>query len=458
MSEGNSEARSHSVLLIDEDARLTGALTGLLEAHGYRVSASGDAVTALRRLDRGQTDLIMLDLESTPNGDAPAFIQKLRSAHAHVPVVAVTATGSIDEAVETVRAGAADYLPKPVPTDRLLASVEEALERFRAAREQAQARNAAGRWLEGIVGRSRSMQAVFQQITRIASSSAPVLITGETGTGKELIATALHRASGRDPLIPVNCGAIPDHLLESELFGHVRGAFTGADRDKTGLFEAAHGGTLFLDEIAELPIQLQAKLLRAVQSGEIRRVGEVTSRSVCVRLIAATHRNLEERVREGSFREDLYYRIKVLSLDVPPLRERTTDLALIAERHLASVAKREGKPELRIAPAALAVLVSYPWPGNVRELLNVIERAAVMTDTPEIGLFDLPEDFRGKVRRVAPIEAAAEGELTLAELEREYIQAILRRVGGNRTRAAQVLGVPRRTFYRRLVEYGIGSP
>jgi DNA-binding NtrC family response regulator len=298
------------------------------------------------------------------------------------------------------------------------------------------------------------MQALFQQIRRVACASVPVLITGETGVGKELIATAVHRASGRDPFVPVNCSAIPPSLLESELFGHVRGAFTGADRDRVGLFEAADGGTLFLDEIAELPLAVQAKLLRVLQSGELRRVGDVERRHVSVRLIAATHRDLAACVAGGTFREDLFYRINVLHLDVPSLRERMADIPLLAEHVLAAIAARDQQPQKRLTPAAQAYVVAFAWPGNVRQLQNVIERAAAFSDGTLIDAADLPDELRGSAPP-APILERLGHELTLADIEREHILGVLHRVGGNRSRAAEVLGIPRRTLYRRLQEFGV---
>jgi DNA-binding NtrC family response regulator len=298
------------------------------------------------------------------------------------------------------------------------------------------------------------MLRLFERIGRVARSPAPVLITGETGTGKELVAEALHRASGREALVPVNCGAIPDHLLESELFGHVKGAFTGADRDKQGLFAAAHGGTLFLDEIAELPLPLQPKLLRVLESGEMRRVGEVAPQRVDVRLLAATHRDLAAAVEQGRFREDLLFRVNVLQLEVPPLRERATDIPLLAERFLERITAGADGGELRFSAAALAALIAYPWPGNVRELLNVVQRAVVLTEGSEITPGDLPS----AVAEVAAAPARGRGperELTLAEVEREHTLGVLRRCGGNKSRAAELLDIPRRTLYRRLQEYGV---
>ncbi|MDP9349805.1 MAG: sigma-54 dependent transcriptional regulator, partial [Gemmatimonadota bacterium] len=255
--------------------------------------------------------------------------------------------------------------------------------------------------------------------------------------------------------VPVNCGAIPEHLMESELFGHVKGAFTGADRDRSGLFQTAEGGTLFLDEIGELPLALQPKLLRAIETGEVRRVGGVAPERLEVRIVAATHRELDLAVQEGSFREDLYWRINVLRLEVPPLRERTADIPLLVEHTLSGVGKHSGL-ELRVSPAALAALVEYSWPGNVRQLRTVLERAATFREGSEIDLADLPPEIRRAGERVETVCSAAKREITLAEMEREYIFEVLRRTEGNKSRAAEWLGIPRRTLYRRLEEYGAG--
>jgi DNA-binding NtrC family response regulator len=442
------------VLVVDDDPPLRATYAEVLSAAGYRVSTAAHAREALEALQSEPVDLVVTDL-MMPGLRGEELLAQVRAVFPEVPVIAVTAFGSIEGAVALTRAGAADYLAKPFRTPALLASVARVLEESRPRREEARARRERGAHLAGVIGRSRPMARLFQRIGRIARSRAPVLVTGETGAGKEVIALGLHRAGGGGPFVPVNCGAIPAHLVESELFGHAAGAFTGADRDKAGLVEAADGGTLFLDEIAELPPALQAKLLRFLESGEFRRVGEVATRRVGARLIAATHRDLPQRVREGLFREDLFFRIDVLRLPVPPLRERPTDIPLLAEHFLARFAEREGRGEMSFSPAALAALVAHPWPGNVRELRNVVERAAVLCEGAEVRPDDLPPELAAAGERSETVRGAAERGLTLAELEREYTLEVLRRCGGNRSRAAEELGVPRRTLYRRLEEYGI---
>lgn len=443
------DRKRETVLVVEDDGSFRRALSEVLAGRGHHVVAAESARAALELLQSESIDAVVTDLVM-PGMRGEALLAEIRSTFPAIPVIAITAFGSIEGALELTRAGAADYLAKPFQTQALFEAVERALEESRRRREQARARRGLGEHLDGIVGASRPMLRLFERATRVASSPAPVLITGETGTGKELIARAVHRASGRGPLIPVNCGALPEHLLESELFGHAKGAFTGADQEKPGLFEAADGGTLFLDEIGDLPLPLQPKLLRALESGEVRRVGEVEPRHVDARIIAATHRDLEVAVEEGRFREDLFWRLNVLHLAIPSLRERATDVPLLVERFLATIGEREGRPELKVSPPALGALVAFSWPGNVRELLNVLERAVAFSDHAEIQLEDLPADVHRGGRSASIIHSAADRQATLAELEREYILEVLRRAGGNKTRAAELLGIPRRTLYRRL--------
>jgi two-component system response regulator HydG len=298
------------------------------------------------------------------------------------------------------------------------------------------------------------MRELFRSLQRIASSGLPVLITGESGTGKELIAQELHRLSRGKAFVAVNCAAIPEALLESELFGHEKGAFTGADREHVGLFESADGGTLFLDEIGELPQGLQPKLLRALESGEFRRVGATRTRSARARIVAATNRDLEDEVRQGRFREDLYWRLNVLHLPIPPLRERPADIPLLAEHLLrAAVLGRPSAPS-RISPQAMALLTAYPWPGNARELRNVMERAAALAIADEIRIEDLPARILESGQTAVIVSEAAKRQVPLRDVERSYIQEVLRQTGGNKSRAAEILGLDRKTLYRKLEEYG----
>jgi two-component system, NtrC family, response regulator AtoC len=442
------------ILVVEDDAELRKTLEALLTGYGYEVRTSPEGQHALRLLQRESIDLVLTDLQM-PGLGGEALLEQVRDTYRTVPVITMTGFGSVRNAVALTRAGASDYLTKPLEIQPLLESIRNVLASTRSTRKEARTRQRRARHMEAIVGRSRAMLQLQDQIARVAPSPAVVLIQGETGSGKELVARAVHEASGRGPFVAINCGAIPANLLESELFGHAKGAFTGADRDRAGLFEEAHGGTLFLDEIAELPILLQSKLLRVLQFGELRRLGDVKEQKVDVRVIAATHQDLQLAGQEGRFRQDLYYRINVLRLEVPPLREHAGDIPLLAERFLAEVGKREGKPPLRLPPETVKAMMAYPWPGNVRELQNVIERAAILASGPVLGLDDLPPE----IRMIAPGKSTTYTligqDVTVADLERQHILAVLDQVGGNRTKAAELLGIPRRTLYRRLEEYGI---
>ncbi|HEX7119337.1 MAG TPA: sigma-54 dependent transcriptional regulator [Longimicrobiales bacterium] len=444
------------ILVVDDDASFRRTLAEVLDAHGYEAAAAHDAADALERLQAEPVDLVITDVVM-PGVKGDALLRRIRETFPELPTIAVTAFGTIDGALELTRAGAADYLTKPFRTQALLDSVARVLDESRPRRLEARARRGLGDHLDGIVGASRPMLRLFDRIGRVARSPAPVLITGETGTGKELVARAVHRASGRGPFVPVNCGALPDALLESELFGYRKGAFTGAESDKPGLFESAEGGTLFLDEIGELPLALQPKLLRAIETGEVRRVGGVETRRVDVRIIAATHRDLEHAVERGAFRDDLYWRLAVLHLDVPPLRDRPADIPLLVERFLADRARRDAGREATLAPAALGALVEFDWPGNVRQLFATLERAATFATGPVIGTDDLPAEIRRAGAAAILVRSAADRALTLEALEREYILEVLRRTGGNKTRAAEWLGIPRRTLYRRLDAYDVAA-
>jgi DNA-binding NtrC family response regulator len=448
-----SDVMRDRILLVEDDDSFRRVLTEVLGAHDFEVSPCPDAYCALETLQGEPVDVVVTDVDM-PGMRGDALLAQIRSTFPEIPVIAITAFGTVEQAVELTHAGAANYLTKPFRTEALLQAVRRVLEQTRARREQVRARREVGKHLEGVIGTSPPMLRLFERIGRVGTSPAPVLIRGETGTGKELVARAVHSASGRGPFVPLNCGAIPDHLIESEIFGYRKGAFTGAISDKPGLFEIAHGGTLFLDEIAELPLALQPKLLRALESGEVRRVGDIVVRHVEVRIIAATHRDLEAAVQAREFREDLYWRIHVLSLDIPALRERRTDIPLLVEHFLSRTGRCDAGAS-RVSPAALAALIQYSWPGNVRQLRGVIERAVAFSDRPEIDLEDLPDKLRNVTQGAQIIRSSAERELSLAELEREYILEVLRRTGNNKAQAAEWLGISRHTLYRRLEEYGI---
>jgi DNA-binding NtrC family response regulator len=445
--------KAPTILVVEDDAPLRSAVCEVLDASGYRVFSVADSARALPVLQQQHIDVVITDLDMR-DSSREQLLKEVRERHPEVAVVTMTALGSVDRADASSRDAAVRRLSKTLDLTTLPGTVAAVLARSERGRQRRVEGLAGGEHLRGIIGRSQAMRQLFEQISRVAPSSAPVLINGETGSGKELVARALHLASGRERFVPVNCSAIPAGLLESELFGHVRGAFTGADRDRIGLFEAAHEGTIFLDEIAELPLGLQAKLLRVLQSGELRRVGDVQPRHVVVRLIAATHRDLHAAVEAGTFREDLFYRINVVYLSVPPLRERPIDIPLLAEAFLQRIAAREKQPPSQFSAAALAHLIAYAWPGNVRQLQNVVERSALLAEHPVIELEDLPPEIccGGPVN---PALGRLGTEVTLAEIEREHIIGVLMRVGGNRSRAAEILGLPRRTLYRRLDEYGL---
>lgn len=441
-----------TILVVDDDRSMRSTLIELLEGQGLRAIAASSATEALELLQARTIDLIITDLRM-PGMKGEELLQQCRSIFPEVPVIAITAFGSVQDAVALTRAGAAAYLEKPFAIRLLLDSVTSALEDAAPARVRARQRRQHATFSGDIVGQSEPMLDLFHRIARVAASPAPVLITGESGTGKDLVARAVHRASGLKAFVAVNCGAIPDSLIESELFGHTRGAFTGATREKPGLFEAAAEGTLFLDEVAELPLPLQPRLLRAIETGEVRRVGEVEARRVKTRVVAATHRDLEEEVSAGRFREDLFWRLRVLHLETPPLREHPDDIPLLIDVFLKTAADRPGAAPVEVDPAARSALQQHHWPGNVRQLFNVLESALTFVEGGRIGVEDLPPAIRRASESREIIRSAVERGLTLEELEREFIFEVLRRAEGNKSRAAELLGMPRRTLYRRLQEY-----
>jgi DNA-binding NtrC family response regulator len=445
---------SEQIVVVEDDRELRSLVVDVLVDAGYGALPFSTADDALRALTRGgdPVDLVVTDL-ILPGMRGQELLREVRRSRPELNVIVITAFGSIDSAIELVKAGAYDYITKPFSTEVLLLVIERALHESRLRREVARL-SASAEAPAGLVGSSQPMRELFRSLQRIASSGLPVLITGESGTGKELIAQELHRLSRGKAFVAVNCAAIPENLLESELFGHEKGAFTGADREHVGLFESADGGTLFLDEIGELPQGLQPKLLRALESGEFRRVGATRTRSARVRIVAATNRDLEEEVRQGRFREDLYWRLNVLHLPIPPLRERPADIPLLAEHLLrAAVVGRPSAPS-RISPQAMALLTAYPWPGNARELRNVMERAAALAVADEIRLEDLPDRILESGQTAVIVSEAAKRQVSLRDVERSYIQEVLRQTGGNKSRAAEILGLDRKTLYRKLEEYG----
>jgi DNA-binding NtrC family response regulator len=436
---------SDTVILVEDDLELRTFLREVVEDAGYAVRDFATADDAFAYISGGGVaDAVVTDLVM-PGMRGHELLAETRRHRPELNVIIITAFGAIDSAISLVKAGAYDYLTKPFGTDELLLTLERALEESRLRREVARLSTASTGTLPGFVGASRAMQDVYDLVHRAARSPFPVLTTGESGTGKELVANALHVLSGRTGrFVAVNCAALPENLLESELFGHEKGAFTGADRDKPGLLEAADGGTLFLDEITELPAALQPKLLRAVEEGEVRRLGATRARRFNVRFVTATNHDLEQRVADGRFRDDLYWRLHVLHVHLPPLRERAADIPVLAEHFLNGRA---------ISQEAMAVLTAYPWPGNVRELRNAIERATTLATGDEIRTADLPPRIRNVGTAAARIADASRDSLPLRDLERAYILEILRQTGGNKSRAADILGLDRKTLYRKLEEY-----
>ncbi len=443
------------LLIAEDNADLRDLLHEILEDAGYTTVSASDGQAALTRIDREDEviDLVLTDVRM-PKVTGDELLTAVRGKRPETPVIVITAFGSVERAVEMVKAGAFQYLTKPFVAQDLLKIVADALVQSEPHREHARLRRQIPDPPARIIGASRPIRELFELIGRAAPSMSTIVITGESGTGKELVAKALHQASGRNgAFVPVNCGAIPAELIEAELFGHTGQAFTGAKKARAGLFEAAHGGTLFLDEIGDLPLAVQPKLLRALQDGQVRPVGSDHEREVDVRAIAATNRNLEEEMHEGRFREDLYWRLNVIQLHVPPLRERPMDIPLLVEHFLAKSAEASGMPMLDISPEALALLTTYPWPGNVRELENVIERAVALARGSRLAPGDLPERISAGGGAAAILARSGDRPLTLRELEREYILETLKQTGGNKSKAAALLGLDRKTLYRKLDEY-----
>ena len=451
---------SARLLVAEDDPDMRDLLEEVLEEARYRTVVAVDGISALDyiRRERDIIDLIITDVKM-PGVTGNELLAAAQTARPEAPVIVITAFGSVQQAVEMVKAGAFQYITKPFDPPELLRAVEDGLNYSKPQREQARLRRELPASPARIIGASRSMRELYDLIARAARSASTVLITGESGTGKELVARAVHEMSeAKGSFVPVNCAAIPGELIEAELFGHTGGAFTGAKQVRAGLFEAADGGTLFLDEIGELPRGVQPKLLRALQDGSVRRVGADRERTVNVRTIAATNRDLEKDVENGRFREDLFWRLNVINIHVPPLRERSFDIPLLVEHFIASAAERAAKASLHVSPEALAILTAYSWPGNVRELENAIERAVALANGTQITPDDLPARIRASGGAAAIIARSRQERLTMRDLEREYILDTLRYTSGNKSRAAELLGLDRRTLYRKLDEYREEDP
>lgn len=448
------------LLIAEDDADLRELLLDELEDVGYETVVAVDGRVALAHIEREREplDLLITDVRM-PGLTGEQLLARMREVRPEAPVIVITAFGSVEQAVEMVKAGAFQYLTKPFDTDELLQTVAKALDASAPQREQARLRREMPSTPARIIGASRPMQQLFKLMARAARNTSTVLITGESGTGKELVARSIHEMSERQgQFVPVNCAAIPVELIESELFGHTGQAFTGAKQARAGLFEAADGGTIFLDEIGELPLAMQPKLLRVLQEGTVRRVGADREREVNVRVVAATNRDLEKEVSEGRFREDLYWRLNVIHLHIPPLRERPFDIPLLVEHFLNKLAEGTARPPLGVSPETLAILTAYDWPGNARELENALERAVALAEGALLLPEDLPERVRSSGKTQSLIARARERRWTIYELEREYIIETLRFTGGNKSRAAELLGFDRRTLHRKLDEYRAADP
>ena len=448
------------VLVVDDEENVRLALTTLLRKHGYEVEVAAGGRDALELLGRFGPDFVLTDVRM-PQMSGVDLLGEIKARGFDTTVIVMSAFGRIDQALEVIRAGAYDYIAKPFRGDEVILSLKKAEERETLRRENKalKAHLRQENRFEDLFARSKSMEAIFKSVQKVADYKTTVLVTGESGVGKELIARALHATSSRrtQPFVAVNCGAIPENLLESELFGHKRGAFTDATSDRRGLFEEASGGTLFLDEIGELPLSLQVKMLRVVQEDLIRRVGDSKDLAINVRIVAATHRDLAAEVKAGRFREDLFYRIHVLQLHVPPLRDRKEDIPILVDHFVAKNNARLGLSIRGLTAEAHAVLLDYAWPGNVRELENTIERAMVLCEAEIIGAHDLPERIRESLDPVQVQLASGEVSIkkTVAAIEQILIKRALARTKGNRTRAAQLLEISHRALLYKLKDYGL---
>ena len=445
--------KTTSLLIVDDDEAFRTALGGELERQRFAVSLAASGEDALRRLAEREPDVVLLDLQMPGLGGIET-LKIIRERHSAIDVIVLTGHGSIDTAIESIRMGAFDYVPKPCPLDELEVRIHRAV-------EQQELRRRATLLERGLtppdlgdafVGESEPFRQVLALIDRVAPTDSAVLITGETGSGKEMVAKLIHARSTRRqrPFVVVECAALQESLLQSELFGHERGAFTGADRSKPGLFEVAHGGTIFLDEIGEVSLATQVKLLRVLDTSTFRRVGATSEIKVNVRVLAATNRDLEASVRQGLFREDLFYRLSTIRLSLPPLRDRRGDVDLLADHFIARTNERLGTRR-RLGPSARKLLQQHDWPGNVRELFHAIEAAVIVCDGAEI----LPEHLPAPLRSSRPQERRAEAApiATLEAMERAHIELALRAMAGHRGQAARLLGISERNLYRKLREY-----
>lgn len=451
------------ILVVDDELHVRRVLEVMLTRQGFGVETAQGGGEALEKFAADVFDVVILDLKM-PDLDGITVLKRLRESEPDQTVIMITAYASVDTALTAMKQGAFDYIGKPFKEEEILLVLEKAMERGRMLADNRMLRTEVAKRYDfgNIIGNSPAMQRIFEMVKKVSSTNATVLISGESGTGKELVARAIHHNSprGHRPFVAVNCAAIPATLIESELFGAVKGAYTGADRSRRGLFEEADGSTLLLDEVGELPLEVQAKLLRALQEGEIKRVGDTATRKVDIRIIAATNKDLAAEAEQGTFREDLFYRLSVIPMHLPPLRERSEDIAPLARHFMEKSAKRHNLPDRELSPAAIEALMAAPLKGNVRELENLLEQAMVMADDDVLDASDLPlgSSSTGGIRvSVPPDEDDLKKVLKLvaSETEKQIIGRVLRENQGNRTRTAERLGISRRALITKIQELGL---
>ena len=456
----SSRGTGHSILIIDDEASIRETLEALLELEGYRVEMAIDGEAGLGRIEQRSYDLVLLDL-ALPGKNGIEILELIRERTPELPVIMLTAYGTVDNVVDAIQAGAQNFIQKPWDNEKLLADIRSAIARYRAEEENVQLKRALKQRYSfpNIIGKSEIMLRIFDTVAQVAPSRSTVLIQGESGTGKELIAKAVHAHSPRrdKPFVPVNTGAVPNDLLESTLFGHVKGAFTSAISAKKGLFEVAGGGTLFLDEIGTMPLDTQAKILRVLQDKRFMQVGGIHEIQVEVRIITATNVDLRQAVREGKFREDLFYRLDVIRFELPPLRSRREDIPALAAHFLRRYSEENELPLRTLSPEALRALVDYDWPGNVRELENVMERGVVLSAGPVVGLELLPAHVTGKSYSSSLLEHSASASLfdIMEDIERRIIMDKLERSNWNQTEAAEQFRIPLSTLNQKIKRLNI---